>query len=439
MKNLQATAMSLVLLLAVFLSGCIPSPEPPPLPMPPSSQVLPEPLPERMTIDVYWDATVSMQGFTKLAAGNVYRTLPDTLGDLGGSMGEVRFFRFGEQVTPVEGREYRRFSNPDCYTELITSFGSVLNMADPEHLSIVVTDLFESDADWSNVTQKLREKYFANHMAVGIIGIKNSFNGEIFDVGLNAAKFSYNSGDDPARFRPFYLFLMGSEPQVRAFLEQWEERQIPAGEIQYVVFSEYFTSKIMTFRLADADAKGKNNLFEDRRLPKADDRLQEVSIANRDKNVEITIPGNLQQYPHACTLIKDKLEKHVRIFAWSEGDENQQGNWQQQEGQNADVTFDFVNDEAGNNCTLKLVFLPNSTLPPGRIGLVQVQIAPSRQSVDLPIWISDWDMGNIDISPELFDGAKTVNLKHIADSLKDSLMAAVQPTIAELDLLIDGR
>ena len=39
---------------------------------------------EKMDVDVYLDATVSMQGYTTLAAGNVYRTLPDLLYDYHG-------------------------------------------------------------------------------------------------------------------------------------------------------------------------------------------------------------------------------------------------------------------------------------------------------------------------------------------------------------------
>lgn len=432
LKNCQAIALAAILLFAVALSGCLPDKDT--LPMPPGSSPVPTPMPDQITVDVYWDATVSMKGFTTLAAGNVYRTLPDTLGDLSSSLGEVRFFRFGEQVVPVEGREHRRFSNPEYYTELVTSFGTVLDEADPEHLSIVITDLFESDADWSNVTQKLREKYFSKHLAVAIIGIKNSFNGDIFDVGLNAAKFSYDSGDDPARFRPFYLFLMGSEPQLQAFLEQWERQQVPASEMKCVVFSEHFASYA-----ADMKNSVKDNLLEDRKLSKADDRLKEMVVSDKSKDVKFKLPGKFQPYPNACSLVIDKLEKRVKIFAW-EKSEDTDGTWKQHDAKGVNLSFALRNaDENGNNCDMELTFSPNSTLPLGRIGLVQVQIVPSRQSVDLPIWISEWDMGNIDIAPEKFDGSKTVNLQHIAASLKDSLLAVAQPTIAELYLVIDGR
>ena len=35
---------------------------------------------------------------------------------------------------------------------------NVVDAANEEHLSVIITDLFESDADWSNVTKKLKDK-----------------------------------------------------------------------------------------------------------------------------------------------------------------------------------------------------------------------------------------------------------------------------------------
>lgn len=386
-----------------------------------------EPLPTDMTVDVYWDATISMQGFTTLAAGNFYRTLPDTLSDMSSFLGEVRFFRFGDQVVPIERKDYRRLSMPDDYTETVTSFGNVVDGADTAHLSVVVTDLFENNADWSNVTQKLREKYFSRHLSVAIIGVKNSFNGEIFDVGLNASAFQYDSGADPLKFRPFYLFLMGSEPQIRAFLERWKEQQLPTNEMRYVVFSEHFTTNADTFRVADA--KEPKNLFVKKELSKSDERLQEIGISNPNEEVQFVLPFKPQPYPDACTLNTNALERQVKVFALSE-----ENIWQEQplNGSNVSASFDDVLD-------LKLVFKAAGTLPSGRIGLLQVRIIPTRRSVDLPQWISDWDMGYIDAAPEQFDGSKTVNLQRIAASLKESLLVAAQPTIADLYLVVDGR
>ena len=516
MKNWRAVAFVAVLFMSVFLSGCGGSDEPI-LTMPPGSPMPPASKSSRMTVDVYWDATVSMKGFTTLAAGNIYRELPSLLDELGGSLGEARFFRFGEKVTPVEGRAHLRFREPDCYNELITSFGNVLDEADPKNLSIVITDLFENDSDWSNVTQKLREKYFSQHLAVAIIGIKNSFNGDIYDVGINAAHFSYDSADNPARYRPFYLFLMGSEPQVRTFLDYWKAK-MPSDEIKYVVFSEHLATYT-----ADMKNIPQENLVGNSELKKADSRLKEVVVVKREKKAKFTLRGNLKQNDDYCRLVNKNLDNaSVKVFAWADtavkgetletnkenveetkddesswtdkisawfgkdeetekdtpdnkndkvdnkenveetkddesswtdkifawfgkdeetenAEDGKKNGWQEQESKGAEAHFYWDDAVAENNCTLELTFHPGVTLPLGRIGLLQVSVVPPRESLQLPEWISEWDMGNIDVTPEQFDGSKTVNLERIASSLKDSLLLAAHPTLAELYLVIDGR
>ena len=48
-------------------------------------------------IDVYWDATYSMKGYTTIAQDNAYRALPDDLDDIGSSMGNIKFLWFWER------------------------------------------------------------------------------------------------------------------------------------------------------------------------------------------------------------------------------------------------------------------------------------------------------------------------------------------------------
>ena len=400
------------------------------VPIPPNSSSPPVPSPDQINLDIYWDATVSMQGFTQLESGNVYCTLPDKLGVL--LNGETKFFYFGEQITPMEGRDHLKLRNPEFYTESITSFGRVLDEAKTENLSIVVTDLFESESDWSNITQKLREKYFNNHLAVAMIGIQNPFSGKIYDVGLNAASFSYESGNDPSQFRPFYLFLMGSDAQIRKFLEKWKEQNLPKDHI--IVFSEYFTQPKI---LSVADAKNSKNIFGSNRLQKTDNRLQEIGIANMEEDVKLSIPVEFSLVSDNCEIKNENndsiFQKNVKIFALNEG------TWQEQNNEVSKVEFTDNNADKKYNYDLTLEFQPKVTLSPGHIGLVQIQIIIPQENITIPQWINDWDMGNIVITPENFNGAKTVNLKNIAESLRGSMFATTQPQIVELDLVVDRR
>ncbi|MBR1806047.1 MAG: hypothetical protein IJ774_06660, partial [Selenomonadaceae bacterium] len=197
---------------------------------------------DKFDTDIYFDATVSMRGFTTLPVNNFYVTLPDVLGDMCGNFGTVNFFAFGEGIHALDGRSHRQFAAPDVYVEAITSVANVVARADTSRLSVIVTDLFESDSDWSLVAQKIRERFFAAHLTVAVVGIRNPFAGEIFDVGLSAAKFNYNSFDDPNRYRPFYLLILGRDEAVKNFLRKFNERQTFANDTAYLLLTENLSS-----------------------------------------------------------------------------------------------------------------------------------------------------------------------------------------------------
>ena len=388
---------------------------------------------EGTTVDVYWDATYSMQGYTTLASGNVYRTLPDQLGDIGDSMGEVRFFRFGAEVTPMDGREYRQFSTPAAYTELITAVHNAVENADENHLSVIVTDLFESDADWSNVTKKLKDKYFSKHMSVAIIGIKNSFYGDIFDVGLNAAKFSYNSYDDPARFRPFYLFIMGPDRKVKEFMELWKERQTAPNETQYLLLSENLTESTNDFSQL-VILEGSENLYENEALGIRDKSVKEFGIDNQGDPVTLAVSFDYKPLFGTCPLDMNSLKTAIQVYSLTE-----EKTWEEVDRED-DATVEMGADPGQpGRYQLTLRFTPERTLAPGRINFLHVSVKPDAKGYRLPDWVKAWNMPNVDVAPDQFDGSKTVNFFHVVESLKSSALAAAHPSLVNMNLIIDER
>ena len=383
-------------------------------------------------VDVYWDATYSMAGYATLPEGNFYRTLPDELGDLGSSMGSVTFYRFGAEIKELPGREYRQFSNPGYYTEVITAFHNVIDKADASHLSIVVTDLFESGADWSNVTQKLKEKYFGQHLSVAIIGVKNPFKGDIFDVGIDAAKYAYDSGTAPERYRPFYLFIMGPDKKVTDFVSRFRERQQGVqNETQYLVFSEQLAAQLLDFSRLELSAS--QNIFRDDKLHVQDQRIREFGIDSSDDvtSLETTFP--YQPALGAMPVDLSKLNVKAEVLTL-EGDE-----WQPVEKRDSDLTAKIVPGEAENTYSVQVSFTPSKSLEDGKVNFVHVMAAPDAQSYRMPDWVTKWNMANADVNAAAFDGSKTINFLHIVESLKSSILAAAHPSLVNLDFVIDER
>ena len=380
---------------------------------------------EKIDTDIYFDATVSMKGFTTLAAGNVYLTLPDLLGDLSSSAGDVKFFAFGEQIRPLDGRTYRQFATPEVYTEPITSVANVVDRADTNHLSIIVTDLFESESDWSNVTQKLREKFFANHLSVAVIGIRNSFYGEIFDVGLNAAKFRYNSFDNPDRYRPFYLFVMGRDDIVKNFLRKFNERQTLPNDTGYLLLSENLTetpSDFSNFELGEVE-----NFYSDDTLG-LDNRVKEFGIDKFSDSASFIFSWQYNPPLGACPIDLSAVDTEIEIFSvngeeWTPLNSN-------------DVRISLLKDNRQSDIFLiKVSLTPEKSLAEGKLNFVRIKVMPKEQGYRLPLWVELWSV-NVDASAKNFDGSKTLNLNRVLGSLKDSIFSASRPAIMQINFVV---
>ena len=425
----KMTFTCLFIVVGIFFGGCNTEPEAA-LQLPTDYQRSELTLAERVNVDVYFDATVSMKGYTTLAAGNVYRTLPDLLGDIGSSMGEVKFFAFGENVRELAGREYRKFNSPEPYVELITAVHNVIDKTDSSHLSVIVTDLFESDADWSNISKKINDKFFANHMAVAVIGIRNSFSGEIFDVGLNAAKFQYDSYDYPYRFRPFYLLIMGQESAVKNFMTKFKERQTMPNDTGYLLLSENLSEVSSDF--SKMTLQTIENFYINEKINLADKSVREFGIDKFNEPANFSLDLNYNPPLGACPLDMSNLNPEIKIFAL--GDEG----WESLSNTDAEITFKSV-DGQDNTYVVQCTILPEKTLREGEINFVHVALAPSEKGFLMPEWIRNWNMPNVDVDPANFDGSKTINLIHVISSLKDSIFSTTRPALVNLNFVVDCR
>ncbi|MCR5834177.1 MAG: hypothetical protein K6G55_05975 [Selenomonadaceae bacterium] len=407
----------------LFVVGCgnqIQTVPPLPLALPAESTA-----PEKVDTDIYFDATVSMKGYTTLAADNVYVTLPDLLGDLCGSMGTAKFYGFGEMIHPLEGRSYRQFTSPEVYTEAITAVANVIDAADTNHLSIIVTDLFESDSDWSNVTQKLRDKFFANKLAVAVIGIKNPFHGEIFDVGFSAAKFLYNSADNPNRYRPFYLLVMGRDDVVKNFLRQFNTRQILPNDTGYLLLSENLTETAADF--SNFTLEEQENFYFDEAL-NLDKRVREFGIDDFNSPASFIFSWKYEPPLGACPLDLSQVDTFVETFS-ANGEE-----WTPVP--ETDLTVKLMKiDKRPENLFVKVALTPLKSLNEGKLNFIRVKVMPTALGYQLPAWVELWSV-NVDGAIGKFDGSKTVNLTRILSSLKDSVFMASRPSLMNINFLV---
>lgn len=450
-KFLVGCLCSFVFIATIFFAGCG-SNEEGGIDLPKDFRQVTEVANEKVNVDIYFDATVSMKGYTTLSAGNVYRTLPDIFTDIGSSMGEIKFYKFGAEISELQNRDYRKYSSPEPYNEKITAVQNVVDKSDTNHLSVIVTDLFESDSDWSNISKKIREKYFANHQAVAIIAIKNSFNGDIFDVGLNAAKFNYNSNDNSNRFRPFYILVMGQETYINKFMEKFKERQTLPNEVNYLLLSENLASSTSNF--AKLPVSNLQNFYLNDILNLEDKGVREFGADNFNEPASFSVQFDYNPQLGACPLNFEEVISDVKIFSLEENevaesdDEDKNSDdaeekrpekkWQPISSDGVTVTINPVADQE-KTFAVNVSMLPEKNLREGRLNFVHIAFSPSEKGYLLPEWVSAWNMANVDVSQANFDGSKTINLIYVIGSLKDSVFTAARPSLININFVVDAR
>lgn len=385
---------------------------------------------DKPIIDVYWDATYSMAGYAAIDSGNLYKVLPDNLENIASSMGEVHFFRFGENITPLAGREHRNFSNTGYYTELVTSIHNVVSAANPDHVSIVITDLYEDAADLGNVSKLMRERFFSQREAVAIIGIKNPFDGTIYDVGLNAQKFPYNSGNNQAKYRPFYMLIMGPENQVAAFMKKWQDRAIEGFDTQYVMLTENLMGKSADLSNMKIISDETENLLSNDILPIKDKRVKQYEVDSMDDEAVLMTEFAYNASLGSCSLDMDNLRPDVKLMYLENGE------WLPADTSKAfDVEWK-QRDE--NTYQLAIKFVPGDVLQKNKINYVHIDLVPGDNGLRLPEWVRSWSMGNLNVTPDSFDGTRTINFNGFVESLKDEVMKS-QPVLVNMDMIINAK
>lgn len=254
---------------------------------------------DAITADIYVDGTTSMYGYVNYAGGTIYgeavksieRTITETWKN-----DSIKYIKFGDEFQELNRNDFLKMQAVSFYDQKETSLQNVIEQTNDKNLSILVTDLFQTNQDLESLIRVIKNKGLDSDKAVAVIGFKSQFNGKVFDVGKNMASFTYASTDDPKTFRPVYLLILGNENDTRAFVKGYLEK-LPEKAQASVAF---FSSNL-----------GVDNILEaDKITNKKDDKKGET--AKMAVMTNILPNGDIMQY----RLKKDEKvsESPVRLF-----------------------------------------------------------------------------------------------------------------------------
>lgn len=260
---------------------------------------------DTLTIALQVDGTPSMQGYVTNSKKSRYAQTLELLDSAFLTSGSrpkttVQYYRLGTSSQSIKREAFREAQKPNFYDGSDQNFpllkvsqieAAITPPDKGDKLSVIITDLYQKDADTTLVSKKIKDSYLNKERkgyAVGIWGIRSEFNGTVYDVGLQNSKFTYTTqGKQFNQFHPFYVIFIGPYTDIVYYFDKLCEATF-CKDSQFVIFS------------ADNLVSKPSHLQGSPQLPQGLNRLMSINDGNvavevKDKNIELLEVGNKEE------------------------------------------------------------------------------------------------------------------------------------------------
>ncbi len=178
---------------------------------------------ENLEVDVYLDATTSMQGFASATSNNFTQLIDDIelVTRNVWKQTDLRFYKFGTKVDSLNREQFiQGKSNPKFYADRFTANQVNIDKAvvntDPERVSIIITDLFYKGQDINSVVAALNESCIKKGIEIGVLTVSTPFTGVVADVTP-----AVTLKDE---IRPLYVLIFGNRANINRVFEAFKNK-----------------------------------------------------------------------------------------------------------------------------------------------------------------------------------------------------------------------
>ena len=392
-------------------------------------------------VHVYFDATLSMQGFVVPAPTNYTRVRPLLEGVVisGWTDAQVEFHRFGTHVEQIDRDGYLQVPDPPFYEDSSinkeTRIDKVIDHEvqvgsdsdDGQRLAIIVTDLFQTNNDTNLLVARFKDNYLKNNLEVGILGIRSHFDGVIYDIGVGVDPMPYKSNpEDASTFRPFYLLVAGRHADISHYFDAL----IDAGNVdtRTIIFSPHLTNPLASFEYGTLDSLDQLVRVSDI-SPDPPPRVEQFRVRGNPEKAGFSATLRYSPLPHSMTFDPNRLDDSDDLIIAKRGTEMVKDS---KAARCLDVTAELKDQQ------LKI----SASLTPKDLDrkvdyLFEVRFRPEVNRFGIPSWCSagedGWDM------PSEFDGARTLHLGDVVRSLSQATVRIHEPIIGEMFFYLQKR
>ena len=351
-------------------------------------------------INVFFDATLSMQGFAN-ANNSILLTLIKNQFDsyLGNISSNKNYFVFGDEVNKVSYNELKKIDQPQFYnpgfkkTKINLVIDSI-NKGGINNLNVIITDLYENDADLNQILLKLRTTIDIG-FSIAILGVKPAFQGKIYDVFYKGKPYSFNySGKHPI----FFIFI-GNNGKIVNFFDRFKydlDLQFSKDDYKFITYTKW-------------NSENSNNLLS----PKTSKILKKNGNYSKEEEYFVfkgdyfeLIP-NFKFKPYSIYSELSEIELKFKDQTIS----SHNGKILQESGK---ISIKSVDKKI-------IISINKKNLGDDQFCIESKVFAEYKPQLD-PSWFSDWTLTQQEIrasiqDPMKFPGNKTINLEYFLTQL----------------------
>ncbi len=360
----------------------------------------------KIPIDIYIDATPSLVGFFE--DPGFARFVRDDIMPTGRSVTLHRAYlsKTGmviERVEPEQAGRRELFSQGD------TNLSAVVDSVQAEHLSVIVTDLYETEGSISRLSRALARRFLVGNNGVGMMMIPTAFNGAVYDA--EGATFAYNGS------RPLYLLLLGPIAAIEAYR---------AGLLSRVERESMFT--LITRQMLAAAPHYENPHTQPGAVFK--NRIGtagfEIHIGNDTTAFSAPVALSYREGAPVLTQLRAVVDSIITC-------------------KDKSVTDAIRNTFQVNVTGGPERFIVRAALRNGKAFLlhdfVRYQVHLEAGRLATPAWITERDLALSTLEewkrkPSDFDGTKTLGLKLLTQRLQEALMEPAPPELGRMYLIL---
>lgn len=395
----------------------------------PAASAATHPSPE-ITLRVFVDATSSMRGFVtrnNSAFAADLQTLERAAHQMSSDLKATQCFEFGTKPIPAKG--------PPCYEDVLhpsffalprdqdkTKIESVVSgVRNDDSLTVIVTDLFEDEADLGALFDVFKKYVFEADLSLGVVASKQSFDGEIYDIGPE------HGSEHWAHSRPYYALVVGKSSNVTAYFTALQS--VGIKEQNLLILSRRLLQQPVSWKDARPAASA-NVALDPSFIQVAPGEGSFGVLRLHEGECKLDLQLNAVPAPFRPSIDWNKVGHAPQIKRFLRNSSSTVT----VDLNDGAVTVSIKPDQQGQHPLLQMGWTPDRIRPSGFVYVEQVMLRIDRDSTnfDQTPFIEEWNAIPAAGQAAKFDGGKTQYLSELITGLWQSLLRSEPPDIGSV-------